>query len=278
MFKDTIIENALAKVAKRLNIKACETVLFENRHKHIDEINTILRKIYHKNEIKIVDVGGGLGINLMVLRELLNDKKIELYLVDRFVEYNEDNKMGSFENIKNLLLDYDIKIINQDIVKNNRLIFDDDEIDVVTILDVVEHLPTNPNFILKEIFRILKPGGTIILSGPNLFGITEVLKFISGRHPYMDFNLWMQPQYFSHFREYTKKEYEKILLNSGFTSVKSSLRLSHFKTRFLYQYWKRKLKWYDYRNIILAMIFLFLIIFPLFKPSVLCEGIKPIQK
>jgi hypothetical protein len=94
----------------------------------------------------------------------------------------------------------------------------------------------------------------------------------------MDFNLWMQPQYFSHFREYTKKEYEKILLNSGFTSVNSSLRLSHFKTRFLYQYWKRKLKWYDYRNIILAMIFLFLIIFPLFKPEILCEGIKPIQK
>jgi 2-polyprenyl-3-methyl-5-hydroxy-6-metoxy-1,4-benzoquinol methylase len=83
----------------------------------------------------------------MVLRELLNDKKIELYLFDRFVEYNEDNKMGSFENIKNLLLDYDIKIINQDIDKNNRLLFDDDEIDVVTILDVVEHLPTNPNFI-----------------------------------------------------------------------------------------------------------------------------------
>jgi len=167
-------------------------------------------------------------------------KKIELYLVDRFVEYNEDNKMGSFENIKNLLLDYDIKIINQDIDKNNRLLFDNDEIDVVTILDVVEHLPTNPNFILKEIFRILKPGGTIILSGANLFGITEVIKFISGRHPYMDFNLWMQPQYFSHFREYTKKEYEKILLHSGFTSVKSSLRLSHFKTRFLYQYWEKK--------------------------------------
>ena len=55
--------------------KTKETVLFENRHKHIDEINTILRKIYHKNEIKIVDVGGGLGNNLMVLKELLNDKK-----------------------------------------------------------------------------------------------------------------------------------------------------------------------------------------------------------
>jgi 16S rRNA G527 N7-methylase RsmG len=108
MFKGTIIKNALVKVANRLNIKARETVLFENRHKHIDEINTILRKIYHKNEIEIVDVGGGLGINLLVLRELLNNKKIELYLVDRFVEYNEDNKMGSFEIIKNLLLDYDI--------------------------------------------------------------------------------------------------------------------------------------------------------------------------
>jgi len=44
----------------------------------------------------------------------------------------------------------------------------------------------------------------------------------------MDFNLWMQPQYFSHFREYTRKEYEKILLNSGFTSVKSSLRLDFY--------------------------------------------------
>ena len=44
--------------------------------------------------------------------------------------------------------------------------FSDDSFDVVTMWDVFEHV-LNPKATLKEIVRILKPGGTLVISVPN---------------------------------------------------------------------------------------------------------------
>jgi len=48
----------------------------------------------------------------------------------------------------------------------DQLPFAENSYDVVTLLDVLEHL-SNPAKVLKEIYRVLKPEGTLIVQVPN---------------------------------------------------------------------------------------------------------------
>jgi len=70
---------------------------------------------------------------------------------------------------------------------------EDNSIDFVVAFQVIEHINDDKLFI-SEIFRVLKPGGKLILTTPNkLMSLTR--------------NPW-------HFREYTPNEMEKILQTS----------------------------------------------------------------
>lgn len=45
--------------------------------------------------------------------------------------------------------------------------FDDEEYDVVTMFNVLEHIPNLETFLRGQIYRILKPGGMLIFQTPN---------------------------------------------------------------------------------------------------------------
>ena len=49
--------------------------------------------------------------------------------------------------------------------------FSDDSFDVVVFNEVFEHLRINPIFTFREIHRVLKPRGTLLLSTPNLISL-----------------------------------------------------------------------------------------------------------
>jgi ubiquinone biosynthesis O-methyltransferase len=68
--------------------------------------------------------------------------------------------------------------------------FPDNHFDIVVSSEVIEHTP-NPEQAVKEIFRVLKPGGTMVLSTPNRFWIfslriAEVFKL----RPYQGLENW----------------------------------------------------------------------------------------
>ena len=61
--------------------------------------------------------------------------------------------------------------------------------DLVIALEVIEHL-YDTDFFLGEIRRILKPGGLLILSTPNLASLTNRLKLLFGSYPhYLEYSL-----------------------------------------------------------------------------------------
>ncbi len=76
-------------------------------------------------------------------------------------------------------------------------LFEDNSFDTVVTLHVLEHIQDDVLYI-DEIYRVLKPGGQLIVSTPNI-------KMSLARNPW-------------HVREYTKEQLE-TLLKSNFSSI-----------------------------------------------------------
>lgn len=61
-------------------------------------------------------------------------------------------------------------------------------VDLVIALEIIEHLFDTDHF-LAEIARVLKPGGYLILSTPNLASLTNRLKLLFGYYPkYLEYS------------------------------------------------------------------------------------------
>ncbi len=58
-----------------------------------------------------------------------------------------------------------------------RLPFDDNSFDYVLLAEVIEHL-RNPYDVVKELNRILKRGGVLVLSTPNILNLKSRMRFL----------------------------------------------------------------------------------------------------
>jgi SAM-dependent methyltransferase len=120
-----------------------------------------------------------------------------------------------------VLNDHDIEIIRQDFWADPALPVADASVDVATCFDVVEHLPGHPLRQLRELHRMLRPGGRCLLSGPNGVSLMKRLRTMAGQYPYAPFEAWVSEPFYEHYREYAPAEYEELLRRSGFRNVAS---------------------------------------------------------
>ena len=93
------VSHILSQVADLFGQKARENTLNKCFGKHLGEIELILNSCRGKE--KILDVGGGSGINLLCLKRINNE--LELNLIDNFDEYTEENPSGPAAHILQLL-------------------------------------------------------------------------------------------------------------------------------------------------------------------------------
>jgi len=266
------IKKALIAISNNLSLSARETILFENFGKHILEISLILNNVGGNGNI--LDVGGGLGINLLCIknlcRNLIRKNKIELnlYLLDKFEEYTKENRMGEDSFAVKLMENEDIKVYKQDFWINPVLPFKSNFFDLVTILDVTEHLPGHPLKILSEIKRVLKPGGKVILGGPNAFSLMKRIRFLLGKHPHIPLDIWIKEKYFSHYREYGINEHKLLLEKVGFKILKVIPSIEPLKTQIISWYKKLGKKFFSVKNLVMCIIFIIKLIFTRLRPSV----------
>ncbi len=122
-----------------------------------------------------------------------------------------------------------LKVVTGDVEK--RLPFPDESFDLVFWGDNVEHL-FNPTKTVHEIHRILKQGGKLILSCPNMSYWRYRLYFL--RFGMVPSSEWFHtlPWEWEHIRFFNRGVMKQFLQNGGFTEDKfigvSRRRVDHF--------------------------------------------------
>lgn len=165
---------------------------------------------------KMLDVGSGAGFFLKVVEEK-----------GWKAEGIEISKMAS---------DYANEILGVN-VHNSKLEdakFSSENYDLVTLLDTIEHL-TDPLRTLKEIYRVLKNDGLIIVSTPDIKSLSRTFL---GKH-------WSILSPGEHLYNFSTKTLSLMLSKANFKvlGIRNLLifnpEYSHDKSRFRYRTWKK---------------------------------------
>lgn len=102
-------------------------------------------------------------------------------------------------------------------VERQPMPFEDGSFDLVLAMEIFEHFALNPLYFLREAFRVLEPGGRLILTTPNVVSHRGVRKALDGIAPY-SFGPFIPTGgvYGRHNREFTPHEVEALARSAGF--------------------------------------------------------------
>lgn len=92
--------------------------------------------------------------------------------------------------------------------------FESEQFDLVLCCEIIEHLLMDPAAVIQKIKRVLKPGGTLILTTPNVSRLENVSRMVSGTNIYDPYSGY--GPYGRHNREYNKHELYLLLTYLGF--------------------------------------------------------------
>lgn len=149
-------------------------------------------KKYVPLDSKLCDIGCGKGDFLYAVRERIVEGKG----IDSNVEPMEDGR---------------ISLIKSSLKK--KIPLDSEHFDCVSMLAVIEHLEY-PEAILKEISRILKTGGVLILTTPTPRA-KPLLEFLSYK-----LNIVDMKQIREHKNYFTRECLKNMLENAGFNLIR----------------------------------------------------------
>lgn len=183
------------------------------------------------------------SLNAATFKEFLQTLKQTGYLKDHIARYGitfdfmQQNGLTDFSGKKILELGSQSPILSylktqgadtQEYTAELRetVALDSNQFDIVLLLEVFEHVKdidatshtatycyTGVHHLLKEISRLLKPNGVLVLTTPNANSLTVLARWLSKEPPY---------NYAPHPREYTKNEVLAVASAEGF-KLQSSL-------------------------------------------------------
>lgn len=172
------------------NIDRCEKYFLKY-------LNSFASKLHGK---KILDIGCGNGDHTVIFCRNKN-KVVGLDITDlRFEEYKKN-----FKFIKST---------------GHKLPFKNNYFDVVISLDVIEHVK-NDNYFVREIYRVLKSDGKILIATPNRDRLSNILLKLMGKpikYPYLIGNSKKFGKMI-HVREYLESELYDLFQKHNFKKI-----------------------------------------------------------
>ena len=98
-------------------------------------------------------------------------------------------------------------------LETSALPYENDSFDLVVFTETLEHIPRSPYAVLAEVRRVLKKGGILVFSVPNLSSLANRIKLLLGRN-ILSVELAHYGT-FGHFREYNMREVEYMFREFG---------------------------------------------------------------
>ena len=173
-------------------------VYYKNiKNLHISQRLKIMASLVDKNQ-KILDLGCGTGDFLKILE--LKNKKIEGVEIS-----SKAAQIGRKKGYKITISDL-----------HNLFPYQKNTFNTITAGEIIEHI-YDTDFFLKEVRRILKPNGFLILSTPNIATLGRRLMLLFGINPLIETSL---SQGSGHIRYFTKKSLQDLLEKHGFKIIK----------------------------------------------------------
>tara|TARA_B100000809_G_C15078362_1_gene508728 strand:- start:158 stop:952 length:795 start_codon:yes stop_codon:yes gene_type:complete len=113
---------------------------------------------------------------------------------------------------------------------SNTLPYPDNKFHAITCWETMEHFNFNPVLFVREIYRILAPGGRVYVTVPNMAKLDVRLRLLMGRSiqtPIQDYEARAGSRYYGfHWREYVLSELGSLFAAQSFEII----RLQHVHT------------------------------------------------
>lgn len=132
----------------------------------IEERKHLLALVERDPAARLLDCGCGNGAITLKIAEKIGTR--ELVGIDTVPRRMEQARARG------------IKVLERDL--DEKLPFENESFDVVLAIDVVEHLGNTDGFV-KEVHRVLRRGGYIVVATPNLASFSSILYLLVGRQP-----------------------------------------------------------------------------------------------
>jgi ubiquinone/menaquinone biosynthesis C-methylase UbiE len=177
-----------------------------------------IKKLNLKDGERVLDIGCNIG---QLLHLMSHQAKIKTVGIDISFEALQNAKINAFNSFDFVLCSV-----------QKGIPFEDNSFDVITCMDVIEHLE-NPEFVLSEMRRVLKPGGRFLFHIP----VTDI--FLSSDWFYQKFfpqSFDKKMQDAGHFLEIMKSnnQLKEIIAKSGLEITNTRRFNAIFQTFFDY--------------------------------------------
>jgi SAM-dependent methyltransferase len=178
----------------------------------------------------LADIGGGLSMFALVCAL----EGIATTLVDDFRDPYPGHSPDS------VVLDQHrragVSIVARDITLGTAL--ERGSFDAVTCFEVLEHLHGGVKILVEEMVDALRPGGLLVISGPNAVNARKRFAVAFGRSNWSTFDSWyIGGQFRSHVREPVVKDFRRLAHSVPLTNVSVVGRnwLGYMRTHNRYQ-------------------------------------------
>ena len=176
-----------------------------------------------KHKPVIVDFGcfpGGFGL---LLRKYFGDT---IELVGTGLAFRADFRQAMLDNkVYDYLLEVDIDPENPLFATNNfpaDIPLPDNSVDLIIAAEVFEHLYSPINFIAQAA-RVLKPGGKLLLTTPNVSYFGNICRLACGKSIFpnlQESHFYLKSEWRAHMRVYDASEIRTLMADGGLEEVR----------------------------------------------------------